>query len=136
MSLIFGPGIALMHRLTNEQKFPALTALFWLPVAILLYHTCPQLTPGVIGLVLLTALLPAYLSASFYIQADQAWRLLLGVIRHISAGDLTATSNTRMVGYFRYPRRTVDRLFATRVVHAGPPPSTAPFSPSGLDSVR
>ena len=29
MSLIFGPGIALMHRLTNEQKFPALAALFW-----------------------------------------------------------------------------------------------------------
>jgi methyl-accepting chemotaxis protein len=108
MRVIFGPGIALMHRLANEHKFPGLTALFLLPLGILFYAPYGQLGPVAAALVVLAPVLAAYLMASFYLQADRAWLLLLGVIRRISAGDLTATINTRMAGYFGEVMRALE----------------------------
>ena len=100
MRVLFEPGIAVMGRLPNQKKLPLLSALFILPLAILLYETYAQVSTTVMALVLATFLLALYGIASFYIQAGTAWRELMAITRRVSDGDLTAGLDSKLAGQF------------------------------------
>jgi len=110
VKLLFAPGIALMYRASNAFKMPLLGALFMLPLEIMVYYTYASLTPAVLTAVLVTLLIPLYLMASFYYQAESGWSLLLGVIRRIGEGDLTATIEQQMAGGFGDVMRALEEV--------------------------
>src|SRR5687767_1691691 len=100
MKILFAPGILVMHRLGNNRKLPLLSLLFLVPLAILYYQTWAQLPALTHWLVGGTLALALYGMASFYLQANAGWDLLVGVIKRVAEGDLTAKINTRLGGHF------------------------------------
>jgi len=110
MKLIFAPGIGLMHRLSTAQKMPLISALFLLPLAIVLYETRGQLSNTTLWLAGGALVLALYAVVSFYLQADSGWLLLIGVTRRLAEGDLTARINTKMGGHYGTMMRTLEEV--------------------------
>src|SRR3954471_13991378 len=98
MKFLFGPGIALMHRLHNTQKLPLLSLAFTVPLAIVVYQTYDELGASSIAWIAATWVLALYCMASFYLQADAGWTYFISMIKKVADGDLTATLNAKMGG--------------------------------------
>jgi len=109
-TLVFAPGIAVMHRLANEYKLPLLSALHLAPCAALYAMTADHLSAVQAAAVAALVLLALYGMASFFLQANRGWVLLIGVINRISEGDLTATINTRLGGHFGQVMRALEAV--------------------------
>ena len=109
-AFVFGPGIALMQRLANEMKLPLLSALHLAPCAVLYAMTSDRLSAGQEALVAALVLLAIYSMASFFLQANIGWVLLIGVIERIGEGDLTSTINTRLGGHFGQVMRALETV--------------------------
>ena len=110
MSLILGPGIALMRQMPNEVKLPVLGAIFTIPFAIVLYHVHTQLPKGVTGAALFALVVAIYCMTSFYFQARAGWKRFLEVIDRVSKGDLSATMGVDMGGHFGEVMKALDGM--------------------------
>jgi methyl-accepting chemotaxis protein len=104
------PGIALMHYLGNARKLPLLSITFTVPSAILYYQAHAQIPPIATWAIWASWLAGVYLMVSFYFQANEGWKLLIGVIQRIGAGDLSATINTTMGGHFGQMMRELEAV--------------------------
>ncbi len=109
-AFVFSPGIALMQRLANEIKLPLLSALHLAPCAVLYAMTSGSLSAGQEALIAALVLLAIYSMASFFLQANIGWVLLIGVIERIGKGDLTSTINTRLGGHFGQVMRALETV--------------------------
>jgi methyl-accepting chemotaxis protein len=108
--LLLQPGIALMQRLSNTFKLPLISALFTLPLLAVLYLTHVYLTSRELWLIAGLWFFASYCMTAFFFQANRSWGLLIGVIRRIGEGDLTATINTTMSGHFGNMMRELERV--------------------------
>lgn len=108
--LLLEPGIVLMQRLSNTYKLPLISALFTLPLLVVLYFTYSQLPPTAVWLIAGLWFFASYCMTAFFFQANRSWALLIGVIRRIGEGDLTATINTTMSGHFGNMMRELERV--------------------------
>ena len=109
-AFLFEPGIAIMQRLANETKLPLLSLLHLAPCAALYLLGGDSLSRGEAALVVGLVLLALYAMTSFFLQADRGWVLLIGVIKRISEGDLTATIDTRLGGHFGQMMRALEEV--------------------------
>src|SRR5512147_606842 len=100
IKVIFKPGIALMQMLTTRQKMPLVSLLFLVPLGVLYYQTYPQLPVATTWIVAGTLALALYGVVSFFLQADSGWLTLIGIVRRLAEGDLTAQTSTRMGGHY------------------------------------
>src|SRR5688500_3779083 len=107
---LFKPGIALMHYLPNARKLPLISFVFTVPFAILYYYREIEtpVPPALEATLWACWGAGIYFMMSFYFQANQGWKLLIGVIQRIGAGDLTATIDTRMGGHFGQMMRELE----------------------------
>jgi methyl-accepting chemotaxis protein len=100
MKILLAPGIKAMAKLPNQQKLPLLSLLFMVPLGILYQHTQGQVSTTVLAWVIGTLLVACYCMLSFYLQADAGWMRLIGVIKRVAEGDLTAQIDTKLGGHF------------------------------------
>ena len=112
MKWLFAPGIALMRRLSTAQKMPIVSALFILPLAIVLYDVQGQVSSLAAWLAGGALALALYGVVSFYLQADAGWLLLIEAIRRVAAGDLTARVAAKMGGHYGAMMRALDDVHA------------------------
>src|SRR5258706_6322244 len=78
MRFLFGPGIALMHRLAHWLKLPLLGLLFMLPLGILYYDAYAQLSVAQQAWIAGTLLLACYAMAAFQLHPAGALSAMIG----------------------------------------------------------
>jgi methyl-accepting chemotaxis protein len=100
MKSLFGPGIFLMGRLSNQKKLPLISLLFVLPFGVLYYETAAQISVATNAVVWTALAVAIYAMASFYFQAGTAWGQLFALTRRVAQGDLTAKLETKLSGQF------------------------------------
>jgi methyl-accepting chemotaxis protein len=108
MRTILSPAVALLIRLSNEQKLPLISALFVLPLAVLYYETGSHVSAGLAWALAVMLLLAFYVMAAFYVQADVGWRLLIAAFQRLAEGDLTAKVGVRLGGHFAIVMRVLE----------------------------
>jgi methyl-accepting chemotaxis protein len=104
------PGIVLMHYLGNARKLPLLSIVFTVSPAVLYYYARGHVPPAVEWVAWASWLTGVYLMMAFYFQANEGWKLLIGVIQRIGAGDLSATISTNLGGHFGQMMRELEAV--------------------------
>jgi methyl-accepting chemotaxis protein len=110
MRAILSPAVALLIRLSNEQKLPLISALFVLPLAVLYYETESHVSAALAWSLAGMLLLASYVMAAFYVQADVGWRLLIGAFQRLAEGDLTARVGVPLGGHFAIVMRVLENV--------------------------
>jgi methyl-accepting chemotaxis protein len=110
MRAILSPAVAVLIRLSNQQKLPLISALFMLPLAVLYYETQSHVSAGLAWLLVVMVLLACYTMAAFFVQADVGWRLLIGAFQRLAEGDLTARIDVELGGHFGIVMRVLENV--------------------------
>ncbi|MBV8029921.1 MAG: methyl-accepting chemotaxis protein [Betaproteobacteria bacterium] len=100
MKILLAPGIAVMGRLSNTKKLPLLSLAFTVPLLIVLYDTYDDIATPMLAAAAATWLLAGYLMFAFYFQADAGWAYFVALIKRVADGDLAASGDAKMGGYF------------------------------------
>jgi methyl-accepting chemotaxis protein len=78
------------------------------PLGILYYETYASLSTEQHVLIGGTLFFACYCMASFYLQANRGWILLIDVIKRVADGDLTAKIGTKLGGHFGMVMRALE----------------------------
>lgn len=103
-------GVFFMARLPTSWKLFLLSLLHFLPLAILYLSLEDEMSLAVLIAIAGTMLVAAYFMLSFYAQANAAWVLLVGVMKRVADGDLTAQIDTRLGGYYGIATRSLEDI--------------------------
>ena len=98
MKAIFWPAVALMLKLPNEKKLPAMLVIFFLPLAYLYAETSAQLSAATQAWIAAGVVLGVYVMISFYLQANEGWKKVLGPFERLAKGDLTGKVDASGLG--------------------------------------